>query len=525
MKRFTRVLALVLSCCMCVSMLACGSEGGSSNGSGKSGSGDREEIKVAYWLSGLGEQWLSDLAAAFEEKQDKYTINYITSPTSTALTSAFGMEDMDETDLYFSLNIGFREYMEPLDSLLESTADGDTKPLKEKFNAKYLEFEKADDGHYYTLTYGGGMINLYYNKDLMEQAGITQLPRTSDELTVLCDNLSSQGIVPICHFKGGGYYEFLMRLYMAQYDGLDYYLNNWITCTDEAGNSPSKDVLTKKDGRYYALKAMEKFLTPDYTLPGSTTQTHTEIQTMFLNKSAAMMINGSWIENEMKASKGQYNIATMKLPVISAIVNTLDTVKSDALLRSVVTAVDQVSDGEKTAADFASGDGYMIDGTLISASDWTRIYEARNMIQGNYAKESAFVPKYSAQKEGALEFLKFMYSDAGYQIYAKATKCPLPMNLSGGSIDMSEMSDTQISQFELINKDISFVDLTSARESLIYLIGGASLMASINYVDKFCAANADDRMSADDVWALMVKTVEENYENNWLLNIEVKKEK
>ena len=31
------------------------------------------------------------------------------------------------------------------------------------------------------------------------------------------------------------------------YDGIDYYTNNFYTCKDEAGNSPSKDVLTKKD--------------------------------------------------------------------------------------------------------------------------------------------------------------------------------------------------------------------------------------------------------------------------------------
>ncbi len=526
MRYFKRLAAVLLAVSMCVSMIACGGEGGGQeNGGGQGSSGDRAEIKVAYWLSGLGEKWLSDLAAAFEQVQDKYTINYTTSPTSSSLTSAFGMADMDETDIYFTMNVGFQEFMEPLDDLLETTADGDTKPLKDKFNEKYLSFEKAEDGHCYTLTYGGGMINLYYNKDMLEQAGITQLPRTSDELTVLCDNLSSQGIVPLCHFKNGGYYEFLMRLYMAQYDGLDYYLNNWITCTDEAGNSPSKDVLTKQDGRYYALKAMEKFVTPAYILTGSTTQTHTEIQTRFLNKSAAMMVNGSWIENEMKAAKGQYDIGTMKLPVISAITDKLETVKSDAALRTVISAVDQVTDGEKTAADFASGDGYEVEGVKVSAADWERIYEARNMVPCNYAKESAFIPVYSDQKEGAKEFLKFMYSDAGYKIYANATKCPLPMTLSSGEIDMSEMSSSQTQQFELLNKDISFVDMSSARESLIYLIGGASLVAGINYADRFCAANTDDRMSADEIWALMQKTVEENYENNWLLNIDVKKEK
>lgn len=515
MRKGKKVLALFLVMIMCLSALtACGGANGKKDTAGKT------EVKIAYWLSGMGEQWLIDMIAAFEEAQDEYYVSYVTSPTSSSLTSALGMEDMDETDIYMAVKVEAQEFMEPLDSLLETTAAGDEKTLGEKFNKSYLEYEQAADGHYYSLTYGGGMSNLYYNKDLFKKAGVNQLPRTTDELTVLCDNLNSQGISPLCHFKGGGYYDFMMRFYMAQYDGLDYYTNNWFTCTDEEGNSPSKNVLTKKDGRYYALKAMEKFITPGYTMTGSLTQSHTEIQTQFLNGKAAMMLNGSWIENEMKANKGDYNLGAMKLPVLSSIVNQLETVKNDTALRAVVSAVDAVAAGEKETSDFASGDAYVVDGTTVSSADWNRIYDARNMIQSNYGESAAFVPKYSKEKEGALKFLEFMYSDAGYKIFANATKCPLPMELSNGeSIDTANMSESQAAQFDLITAETLFVDSGSSKEHLIFLTGGASLMANIKYVDKFCAGNVDDRMTADEVWDLMIKTVDENYESNWLLNI------
>lgn len=520
MKKVKKIVAFVLAAALSVTAFtACG--GG--NSSVKKGMEGRTEIKIGYWLSGLGEQWLKDVIVAFEESQDEYFVTYTTSPSSGSLVSAFGMADMDQVDIYMCIKNEATEYMEPLDDILEATAEGDSKPLKEKFNRNYLAYEEAADGKHYTLTYGGGMTNMYYNKDLFESAGVKQLPRTTEELTILCDTFSSQGIVPLCHFKNGGYYEFMLRLYMAQYDGMDYYLNHWFTCTDEAGNSPSKAVLTKKDGRYYALKAMERFITPNYALTGSTTQSHTEIQTQFLNGSAAMMLNGSWIENEMKIGKDEYNLGAMKVPVLSAIVNTLETVKTESALRAVVAAVDQITAGEKTAADFVEGDGYAVEGNIVSKGDWQRIMDARNMIQSNYAESSCFIPNYSAEKEGAKKFLQFMYSDKGYKIVASTTKCPMPMALSTGeAIDTSEMSETQAMQFELCNMDALFVDSGSSKEHAIFLTGGASLMASIKYVDKFSAGNADDRMTADEVWNLMVKTVDENYENNWLLNIGAK---
>ena len=523
MKKGKKVLALLLVIAMVfTALVGCG---GSKNANDKESGDmkDRKEIKIAYWLSGLGEQWLKDVIAGFEKAQDEYYVTYTTSASQSSLTSAFGMADMDETDIYFALRNDATEFMEPLNEILEKTAEGDAKPLKEKFNSSYLAYEQAEDGNYYMLTYGGGMFNLYYNIDLFKEAGITQLPRTSDELTVVCDQLNSKNITPLCHFKNGGYYEFMLRLYMAQYDGIDYYINNFLTCTDENGKSPSKDVLTKKDGRYYALKAMEKFITPTYMLTGSTTQSHTEIQTQFLNKAAAMMLNGSWIENEMKVNKGEYNLGAMKIPVLSSIVNQLETVKTESALREVITAVDTVIDGEKKAEDYASGDGYKVGNNMVSAADWNRLLDTRNMIQSNYANSSAFVTKYSDVKEGALKFLEYMYSDEGYELQAKATKCPMPMTLSTGEqIDTTDMSDTQKQQFTMSTQDTVYVDMSSAKEHKIFTVGGASLIARINYVDKFSSGNKDDRMSADEVWELMLKTIDENYENNWLANIKEK---
>ena len=517
MRKGKRLLAVLLVIIMSVTTFtACSGGGAGGNAKGK------KEIKINYWLSGMGEQWLKDMKAAFEEEYPEYYVNYDTSSSQSALLASFGMEDVDDTDLYFVMKSDATEFMEPLDDLLLTTAKGDTKPLKDKFNQNYLQYEKSPDGHYYTLVFGGGMISFYYNKDVFEEAGITQLPRTTDELTVLCDTISSKGVAPLCHFKDGGYYEYLLQYYMAQYSGMDYYLNNFWACTDEAGNSPSKEIFTTKDGRYYGLKAMEKYITPNYTMSGSITQSHTEVQTQFLNGSAAMMLNGSWIENEMKTTKEDSNIGVMKMPVLSAIVNTLTTVKTDAALRKLITAIDQVTDGEKKASDFASGENYIVEDMTVSADDWNRVMEARTMISCNYTQGSAFVTRYSNQKEGALKFLEFMYSDKGYKQMAETIKFPLPLQLSEGEIDTSEMSEAQKIQFEWNTPEAVFVDAGYSSRHEIFITGNASEMADIKYVDKFCAGNSADRMTADEVWELLLKTVDENYEKSWLVNMKAR---
>lgn len=515
MKFGKKMLAVLLVLIMCSSVLtACQNVGSGGNLRGKT------EIKINYWLSGMGEDWLKNVIAAFEEEYPEYRVTYTASSRQSALLSAFGMEDIDEADLYLVQKTDATEFFEPLDDLLETTAPGDVKTLGEKFNSNYLAYEQSADGHYYTLTYGGGMSGFYYNKELFKKAGTTQLPRTTDELAVLCDTLYSKGITPMCHFKKGGYYEYLVQLYLAQYNGMDYYLNSFWACTDEEGNSPSKKVLTEKDGRYYAIKAMEKFITPSYTMSGSTTQTHTEVQTQFINGSAAMMLNGSWIENEMKTTADSGKLGVMKTPVLSAIVDKLTTVKTDTELRKLITAIDQVTDGEKQLSEFASGDAYVVEGMTVSAEDWNYVSNARNMISCNYAQESAYIPKYSTEKEDAKKFLAFLYSDAGYKIYMESANCPLPLEMSNGeSLDVSKFSEAQQTQFEWITSDAVFVDAGYSQKSEIFLSGGAKEMAGINYVDKFCAANATDRMSADEVWKLLLQKIDENYDNNWLLNM------
>lgn len=483
------------------------------SGSGKRNIEGKTEIQIAYWQAGYGEEWLKAVIEAFEKKYTDYYVNYQATASHASVIAPFGMSDVDKNDLYLDIKNMDTQYMEPLDDILAATADGDQKPLNEKMNQSYLAYEKSSDGKYYTLSYGGGIMGFYYNADLLKKAGITQFPRTTTELTAACDKLKGKNITPLCHFKSGGYYTYLLQEYMAQYDGYDYYLNNFFACKDENGTSPSKSVLTKKDGRYYALKAFEKFITPEYTLAGSNTMSHTEIQTQFLQKSAAMMLNGNWVANEMKIDKSNKNVKCAKIPVLSAITDKLTTVKSDTDLRKVIDAVDNITDGKKKESDYASGDSYLVDGLTVSAADWNRIYDARNTVVGNAAQQSLFIPNYSDSKEGAKKFVQFLLSDEGYAIYAKTTGCPLPLQMSNGKdVDTSGLSAMQKAPFKTWKNATIYVDSGVSSKHQIFASGGADILAGVTFVSEFSTYNKKDRKKADEIWTKVVKTVDEKYD-------------
>ena len=514
MKKMRRILAFVLAMIMCASLLvACGD-------SKPQGSGDaKKDIEIAYWNAGLGDQWLKDVIAAFTAKYPEYNVFYTASAAAATINSTLELEG-NTVDLYFTTERTKIEDFIALDDILNATADGDSKPLIEKFNTNYLKNSQAADGHYYQITYGGGIISLVYNKKLFEQAGVTEPPRTTNELAIVCDKLYSAGITPIAHFAPEGYYQYLSDALIYQYDREDY-SENFYSCTDANGVSPSKEVFTTKDGRYEVLKAYEKILTTDYVMEGSNSIDHVTAQTMFLNDSAAMMVNGSWIANEMASVEGSMeNFAMMRTPVLSSVIDHLSTVKSDAQLRQVITAIDNVQDGVKQLSDYQSGEGYNVDGLEISAEDWDYVYTARFTMASNYSGESAYIPNYSENIEGAKLFLSFLYSDAGYRIYANALKTPMPLSLSDGSqLDTSDWNTFQISQVEMLEETVAMPCYSVASRHDIFKAGGATKYAGVNYVSKLCASNKADRKSADVIWEEMIAKVNDEYENKWLANI------
>lgn len=492
------------------------------NGCGKSATtkGDKNKILIKYWLSGYGDDWINNMIEGFEKKYPEYDVEIEMTASASAVNSSFGHEDADEADLYFcSKDISFYEYLEPLNDILETKVEGESMTIGEKMMPSYLALEKYKDGNYYNLTYGSGAVGIYYNKAMFNEYGLS-VPRTTDELVNVCATLWDYKEKAFCHFKPVGYWEnYMPDVFMVQYDGLDYVLNNFYGCTDEQGNSPSLDVLTKQDGRFEALKVFESIITPEYVMVGSNSYDHITAQTMWLEGEAAMMVNGTWIVNEMQSVMTMEDFALMRTPVITSILDHLTTITTDKQLRQVVSAIDSVTDGEKEESDYLKDGQYMVGDLAVSADDWTRVRLARNTMALNAPGDSAYIPNYSDNIEGAKAFLTYMYSDEGYKIYTDTLHSTLPMRPSEGEVDMSGWTEVSKQQAHIVDTTEQFISEYNASAHDVFNLAGARWKGNgRDFLDRFCSNNTADRITAVDAWNDILAVMKDNY-STWIEDI------
>ena len=492
---------------------------------------DTTTIEITFWRSGMGDEFMKEIKSAFEAKYPEYKVELNSETTNTAISdNIMNGAKYNTVDLYFEPipSNSLYQYLEPLDDVLTMVNAGESKKVSEKVSKSLLDNYRFYDGKYYTLPYGGGVCGLVYNEDLMEGYA---LPKTTDELRNLVFDLytayNANNCKPFIYFSGG-YWEYLYYIWQIQYDGLDYYYNTFSTLGQDvsalgtSSENPSLEVLTAKDGRYQALKVMETLLDPQYVVSGSNSADHTSQQTKFLNGRAVMMCNGAWLSNEMKTSDSSYkNFAIMQTPVISSIVDKLTDVKTDAVLSAVIEAVDKVTNGEMAIADVKQADGsYKIGDTVICASDWDKISEARNIIWENYSQHALCIPNYASAKEGAKKFAAFYFSDEAQKIMNEKTHMTLPFTFdkAENAPNVSSWSGFEKSMYEFSNK-YTTVGMVEGRRSLAFTRGGASEYAMVNFVSAM--SQQTGAKNADTLWTEITGTLSSNW-NTYLSNAGLK---
>lgn len=205
-----KTLAILLSAAMATSMLAaCGSsdtktdEGTADNTAAEdtatddaaddkaeedTSSGDEVVLKV-FDAHAYGLDQYAEMVEAFEKDHPgvKIEVQHAANDSATLLQSRVNSGDVPDV---FDVESGTSAKMY-YEYAYDWTNDTDVTSL---FNEDALETGRDDDGKIKSLPWTYENMGILYNKDCFEQAGITELPTTIDELEEACKKLEAAGI-------------------------------------------------------------------------------------------------------------------------------------------------------------------------------------------------------------------------------------------------------------------------------------------------------------------------------------------
>ena len=425
MNKWKRTISLVMAVVMLAAVpTVTGCSGKGSTGSEKKGEGT---LKISAVELGYGVEWLEALIDEFE-KETGYSVTFV-SKTGTLGTSALTteLESMaSDSDLIFNKFGFFAKYVhqgkivgndgENYDCLLADLSDvwtaavdeGSETTIAEKMDADYEEYYNMD-GKYYGLPWAGGVLGIVRNVDVWNSLGLTDedVPLTTDAMFALCDKVKSK-VSPFIFSRNQNYYEGFAPIFMAQYEGVQSY-KQFLNGVDPDGGVT--EYVYTYDGALKAMEVMEKLLDPDNEYQSSMSNLDFNLmQGQFLSGAALFCVNGSWLEREMQQNYAEANIDYIRTPVISSIIDKLDTVNDDATLTEVIKYIDAMDEG--ASPEKPQG---------VSDEDIQVVTEARHYsyVAGGIDHQIV-IPAYSEHVDIAKEFLKFMYSDKGLNVYYKA---------------------------------------------------------------------------------------------------------
>ncbi len=478
------------------------------------------DLEIALWEAGNGREFMDRVIEAF--KKDHPEINvYLSSNADTQTGDLSSGGKINSIDLYFTTMenyLGSKQYLEPLNDLLDDTVDGVT--LESKLNGDILDrLVDPADGKLYVLPWSTSVNGLVYNATVFEQRGY-ELPRTTNELKSLVEDAISKKDAdssqpsPFLHYAE--YWNYLLFAWQAQYDGVENFYDAWqFTYNGETnrvesmtGGASSIDQIEQipadeRGGRYKSLEVLYELISPAGAVyNGTNSFDHTTSQTIFLDERALMMPNGSWVENEMR----QYvtddtKISLMKTPVISSLAPKLGITENQ--LSIIVKKIDGL--------ELSASEQSLYDSIKANKPDAVSYIESiRNVAFTEQTQFHAFIPNYAVAKDAAKEFLKYFYSDKALQISYNATHMPQPAKMTTGLPDTTGWSDFSKTCLTLHEDTVMvFKYLTNP----IFYRGGEKNLYYNQPARIFSASGSADRKNLNEYWKLECTYWLQNWDN------------
>jgi len=280
---------------------------------------EKVTLKMGFFEGGVGRAWMDYAIKTFTKKFPNVTIEITASPTieKTIMPKISAGNDEDMFDIFSTTRLVWEGLADagkivPLDDLWDrSPYDTSGKKVKDivfSSSYKYQRFKRL--GKSYAIDYGLDVMGLFYDKAYFKKNGWNEQPKTYDEFIQLCDTIKAKNVYPMTFYKGYQWGLFKPKEFeLALESGntkFEYNFRNFIGAQYTAPESITMWT------RMYEMGQKK------YFEPGSGTITHTISQMQLIQHRAAMVVSGSWIQNEMKnATPAGFEWGFMAMPFVS----------------------------------------------------------------------------------------------------------------------------------------------------------------------------------------------------------------
>jgi len=489
---------------------------------------DTHTINVRLYKAGYGDEFIYELKDQFEKvfSKEGYKVNVLTpsydSCGDVVMTELAQGYEKTGVDLYITGAINANmvsasgQYGVLVENIEESVyrqpcinydgTEGDK--VCDKINSDIEEFLRADDGNMYGYAWAQSTAGLVVNTKKLAKYGVTQLPRTTNELLSCCEKVyygangqpgsATSRVYPITYTVGfTGYSDCAFDTWHAQlgiqkfkeayrmqtYDG-----SKWVDMNDGYKVFEDEDL---KDVYYNAYR----FMDVNFAANGSTTQKLDQAQAKIMkdgNDGAIFMFNGDWFLNEIRLNyrSSLDQIDFINTPVISTVgtkvfgsgtTYNFDDAKCEELLSYIIGLVDE----NKTVAEIKAA---LASEKSVTAQDddIQTICDARGTTYARGPEHLGFITKGSTKKDIAAKFLRMMASDDYAETFMKTSNCSTPY---------AKDIKTQ-SQYKFVNsaKNIClnryFRAVRSLPRGLRRLVGINTSLPKIQYASQYIANQA-----------------------------------
>lgn len=423
---------------------------------------DDKTINVRLYKAGFGDLFIYDLKQKFEElyAEEGYKVNILT-PTYGSKGTAM-IQEMSrgyketQIDLYITGDVfpnqvsklgEYGEVCEDIEEIvfnqtaINYNGQESEEKISERIYPDFIPFLISDDGIMYGFTWAQTSAGMVVNTTKLKEYGITELPRTTDELFDIFDKVYNgiEGVIggsketktfPITYnlttgLGGAASYQVCaIESWLAQYD-MDAY-NEFLRMQRKEGDSwvdlPDAYKVYENENIREVLEVGYKLMDLNYSAYGSSTQTLDQAQGLIMKEAkkqnnAIFMLNGDWFLNEVKTNYSARldDIEFMNVPVISSLgkkmfgMNSsykLEDEECDKLLSYICKLVDE----NKTLNEIKES-VLQEKGIDLALSDVEAVAKARGICFSRGIEHQAFITKGCTKKEIAVLLLRMMASD------------------------------------------------------------------------------------------------------------------